>query len=111
MTHLGEISFDTRFWNQPNEFNPMRFIDESGQFKAKKAIEGYIPFSVGLRSCAGEDVAKKELFVSVCRLLQQTQGYQFVLDNPDDKSKVLRGCFDIPSVRLPAKVLLRLDPV
>ena len=109
--HLGEISFDTRFWDEPNTFNPMRFIDESGHFKARKAIDGYLPFGVGLRACAGEDIAKKELFVSVCRLLQQTHGYQLVLDNPDDKLKVLRGSSDIPIVRIPAKVSLRLKSV
>lgn len=62
------IHYDTRYWEQPEKFSPERFIDESGNYAAPK--EGFIPFSIGRRSCLGEALARMELYLFGAALLQ-----------------------------------------
>lgn len=41
----GSIHRDTRYWNNPEEFLPERWLDSDGKFVTKK--EGFVPFGVG----------------------------------------------------------------
>ena len=39
------IHYDGRYWDQPEEFRPERWLDENGKFSMAK--EGFLPFGVG----------------------------------------------------------------
>ena len=67
-------------WKDPEIFRPERFLDEGGKF-VSKPNQFYIPFSAGRRSCPGEKLALADLFFIVARFLQQTKGFEFVLEN------------------------------
>lgn len=65
--NLYSVHRDPSVWDDPNTFNPARFLDEEGRLLRK---EFFIPFGIGRRVCMGEQLAKMELFLTVVGLLQ-----------------------------------------
>ncbi|XP_075057398.1 cytochrome P450 2K1-like isoform X2 [Mixophyes fleayi] len=64
---LSSVLRDKAYFEKLEEFYPEHFLDSEGHFKKNEA---FIPFSLGKRSCAGENLAKAELFVFFTTLLQ-----------------------------------------
>ncbi|XP_077147710.1 cytochrome P450 2K1-like [Ranitomeya variabilis] len=64
---LTSVLYDKDHFAKADEFYPEHFMDSGGNFVRK---EVFIPFSVGKRSCAGENLAKMELYMFFTRLLQ-----------------------------------------
>ncbi|XP_066452226.1 cytochrome P450 2K6-like [Eleutherodactylus coqui] len=64
---LTSVLYDKEHFVKADEFHPEHFLDSSGNFLRKEA---FMPFSAGKRSCAGENLAKMELFIFFTRLLQ-----------------------------------------
>ncbi|XP_077130954.1 cytochrome P450 2K4-like [Ranitomeya variabilis] len=64
---LTSVLYDKTQWKTPYDFNPNHFLDENGKFVRHDA---FMPFSVGRRACAGESLAKMELFLFFTGLLQ-----------------------------------------
>ncbi|XP_073488533.1 cytochrome P450 2C26-like [Aquarana catesbeiana] len=65
---ISSVLSDPSQWETPTEFNPGHFLDEKGQFRTKTA---FMAFSAGKRVCAGENLARMELFLLFCALLQK----------------------------------------
>ncbi|XP_005504637.2 cytochrome P450 2K4 [Columba livia] len=59
---------DELHWKTPDQFNPSHFLDANGNFVRREA---FIPFSIGRRACAGEGLAKMELFLFFTGLLRR----------------------------------------
>ncbi|XP_031132778.1 cytochrome P450 2U1 [Sander lucioperca] len=65
--NLWSVHRDPTLWDDPDSFNPGRFLDNEGKLLR---IECFIPFGIGPRVCMGEQLAKMELFLAVSSLLQ-----------------------------------------
>ncbi|KAL9971262.1 hypothetical protein ACROYT_G023768, partial [Oculina patagonica] len=73
ITNFWAIHHDPKEWENPDVFNPERFLDADGKFSASgpTGFRSYLPFSAGRRVCLGESLAKTELFLASSRLLHQ----------------------------------------
>uniref|UniRef100_A0A8C3C825 Cytochrome P450 n=1 Tax=Cairina moschata TaxID=8855 RepID=A0A8C3C825_CAIMO len=65
---LISVLQDKSQWEKPEMFYPEHFLDSKGKFVKKDA---FMPFSAGRRICAGETLAKMELFLFFTSLLQR----------------------------------------
>ena len=69
---------DEKYWGDPEEFRPERWIDENGKLKSHQGY--FMPFGTGPRICPGESLAKVEFYNFVVALLQR---YTFELATPE----------------------------
>ncbi|KAL8173101.1 UNVERIFIED_CONTAM: hypothetical protein K2H54_040068 [Gekko kuhli] len=65
---LYSVLYDETQWEKPLQFYPEHFLDSEGKFVKRDA---FLPFSAGRRMCAGETLAKMELFLFFVSLLQR----------------------------------------
>ena len=70
MFNLWSAHRDTTVFTDPDKFNPDRFLTPDGKLDTK-TIEYVIPYSLGLRRCGGEVIARMEVIVFFLTLLQR----------------------------------------
>ena len=68
MCNKDSISMDPGIFEEPDKFNPDRFLDRQGNFsEPKKYISA---FSAGRRKCMGQRIASNELFLFMVTLMK-----------------------------------------
>ncbi len=76
--HQHCIMNDPKYWNNPQEFRPERFL-ENGIYLASRPT-AFAPFGIGRRKCLGERLAINVVFLVLVRLLQSTNQYEIALE-------------------------------
>lgn len=94
------VHLDPKCWDNPTEFNPYRHIDEYGKLLTNQG--NIYPFGAGRRVCAGEPLAKVELFLFLSWMLQK---FKFVAEE-DGPPPNLRGIFN-SIIQYPAPYMIR----
>ena len=61
VANIHYIHYDTRNWDEPQEFRPERFLSADGKTVKKHAA--LMPFSIGKRQCLGETLARDTIFL------------------------------------------------
>ncbi|NXC39806.1 CP2U1 protein, partial [Penelope pileata] len=96
--NLWSVHRDPNIWENPDDFQPTRFLDENGQLIKKEA---FIPFGMGKRVCMGEQLAKMELFLIFASLMQS-----FTFLYPEDAAKPsMEGRFGLTLAPCPFKII------
>ena len=81
------VHLDAKCWENPTVFNPYRHIDEDGKLVTNQG--NFYPFGAGRRVCAGEPLAKVELFLFLSWMLQK---FTFIAEE-DGRPPSLKGMF------------------
>ena len=64
------LTRDERYWQEPEQFNPYRFLDENGKLR-KDLLDKFYPFGIGSRRCIGEYLGRLEIFTFFTNLLRK----------------------------------------
>ena len=67
--HTESVHLDPKCWEDPTVFNPYRHIDTEGKLVTNQG--NFYPFGAGRRVCAGEPLAKVELFLFISWLFHK----------------------------------------
>ncbi|XP_070575254.1 steroid 17-alpha-hydroxylase/17,20 lyase-like [Ptychodera flava] len=66
--HFGNVHMNSKYWQEPEEFHPERFLDEDGN--ALPTPNTFLPFSAGRRKCVGESAAMNLITFTCVNLFQ-----------------------------------------
>ena len=72
MLNLWAANRDQKYFEEPNKFDPYRFLDDGGQLRQDYHFH-YLPFSGGARRCIGATLAKAELFLLLGAMLKKVR--------------------------------------
>lgn len=78
LCHLMSVLYDPNEWQEPEKFQPERFLGEKGELIKHEA---FCPFSMGPRTCIGQQLASNEVFLFFTSFLQR---FNFTTVNKDD---------------------------
>ncbi|GMR47360.1 hypothetical protein PMAYCL1PPCAC_17555, partial [Pristionchus mayeri] len=98
-----KYSHDPLF-ERPDEFLPERYLNDDGKTLSKELIEHTIAFSIGKRQCAGEALARVELFLG---LVSTVQNFKILpsSDGPVDLTPITH------LIILPSQQFVTLEPI
>ena len=69
MIHIHGVHRDPANFEDPDTFNPDRWLDSKGKFQYQPYK--FIPFSMGPRVCVGESLAKADLLMFAASLFHK----------------------------------------
>uniref|UniRef100_A0A1B6KG18 Cytochrome P450 n=1 Tax=Graphocephala atropunctata TaxID=36148 RepID=A0A1B6KG18_9HEMI len=62
------FGYDTKYWKDPEEFNPQRFLNADGQYTRPSIMP---TFGLGQRTCVGEMMARNTIFLFITTFFEK----------------------------------------
>ncbi|KAG1693488.1 Cytochrome P450 18a1 [Nymphon striatum] len=81
------VHFDPKLWKDPENFNPLRFINKEGEAVRPEYL---ISFGIGRRMCVGKSLAEVEMFLYVSTLFHLFD-FQAVPGEPTTETLPISG--------------------
>ncbi|NJM74221.1 MAG: cytochrome P450 [Scytonema sp. RU_4_4] len=78
--NLYSLTRDDRYWEEPEKFNPHRFLTDNRQIK-EDLLDKYYPFGLGKRRCFGEYLGRLEVFLFFSNLMHKCKFEKVAGDN------------------------------
>ena len=103
LINVYHINRDPEVFPDPDTFNPRRWISEGGKFRGDM-VDKTPTFGAGRRACLGRPLARMELFLLLCRLMQ-TFAFTVPEGHPRPSGEIV-GDSVIPT---PPSYLLKLE--
>ncbi|XP_033102009.1 cytochrome P450 2U1-like [Anneissia japonica] len=91
--NLAFVHTDPKYWKDPFEFKPERFMDADE--KTCKKGDAFMPFGLGRRACLGESLAKMEIYIFMASLLQRFT-FELPESNPRPSFEPMTGVTQSP---------------
>ncbi|CAM1321594.1 Uncharacterised protein g7825 [Pycnogonum litorale] len=85
--NIWAVHHDPKLWKDPDQFNPDRFIDDSGHVSRPEYL---IPFGTGRRICPGEMLGRMETFLYLATFVSRFD-FQAVPGQPTIHSEAVQG--------------------
>ena len=70
LVNYYSLTRDERYWEEPEQFNPYRFLDENGKLR-KELLDKFYPFGIGPRRCIGEYLGLLQIFLFFTNLMHK----------------------------------------
>lgn len=70
IANLYSLTRDERYWEEPEKFNPRRFLTESGEIR-EDILDKYYPFGLGKRRCLGDYLGRLEIFLFFTNIMHK----------------------------------------
>ncbi len=64
------LTRDERYWEEPEQFNPYRFLDEHGKLR-NDLLDKFYPFGMGSRRCIGEYLGRLQIFMFFTNIMHK----------------------------------------
>ena len=96
--NIAAINNNKNFWEKElngfdvTYFDPERFLNENGDFIGKQQLSS---FGAGYRSCAGQELAKREIYLVISMLISK---YEFTMPHNNENNKQPKNNFVVPRI-------------
>ena len=70
LVNYYSLTRDELYWQEPEQFNPYRFLDENGKLR-KDLLDKFYPFGTGARRCVGEYLGRLQIFLFFTNLMHR----------------------------------------